>query len=202
MTELNATQHEHYPDEHHDVYSKTVFGFWLFLLSDFILFGVLFASYAVLANKTFGGPSAKDLFYGPSALIQAMLLLTAAFTTALGSSFAHLKKKGWTIGIFFITFILGIAFMVMEFSEFQRILSEGYSWKTSAFLSAYFSLIGIHGLHMLMAILWIIVLIIPICYHGVRDVSIKRLACLKLFWQFLNIIWIFIFSFVYLVGIK
>ncbi len=201
MSDSNSVVNEAYPDPHHDVYSKTLLGFWLYILTDLILCGVLFAAYAVLANNTFGGPTAKDLFYMPSALIETMLLLTSSFTIALASVFVHRKQKGWTIGLYTITFVLGIAFMVMVFSEFSRILAEGYSWETSGFLSGYFTLLGTIALHMLIALLWILVLVIPVCYHGVSDVSVKRLTCLKMFWQFVNIVWIFIFSFVYLIGV-
>lgn len=201
MTKPAAMSHEPYPDKHHDAYSRTVFGFWLYLLTDFVLFAVLFATYIVLQNSTFGGPSAKDLIDLPFTFIQSLVLLTSSFTIGLAGALAHRQNKKGTIIFFAITFLLGVAFLWMEFSRFSALISEGYTWKPSAFLSAFYTLIGTHALHMIFALLWVIVLIIPVCIYGVTPVSIKRLTCLRMFCQFLNVIWMFIFTFVYLAGV-
>lgn len=195
MSKPNTPTHESYPDTHHDPYSRTVFGFWLYLLTDFILFGALFAVYAVLRNSTFGGPSAKDLFQLSFLTIQTLVLLTSSFTAGLAGAAAHRKHKNHTILFFAITFLLGLIFMGMEMSELLRLVQGGNGWQRSAFLSAYFTIVGTHGIHMLFALLWVIVLIIPVLREGITLVSLRRLMCLKLFWQFLNIVWIFIFSF-------
>jgi cytochrome o ubiquinol oxidase subunit 3 len=190
----------HYPDAHHDLYSKTIFGFWVYLLTDFMLFAVLFATYAVLHNSTYGGPSARELFNLPFALVQTLLLLISSFICGLGGAAAHKKQKGWTIALFSIAFLFGLAFIGMEFADCSRLVSEGASWKRSAFLSAFFTLVGTHGLHILFGLLWMVLLIVPVCLEGVTPTSLRRLSCLRMFWQFLNVIWVFIFSFVYLMG--
>lgn len=202
MTHSNSSHHEAYPDGHHDVYSKTIFGFWVYLLTDFMLFATIFATYAVLYKSTYGGPSAKELFYIPFTLVQTLLLLFTSLTSGLGGIFAHRRGKNKTIVFFLITFLLGLAFMWMEYTEFSRLINSGNSWQRSAFLSAFFTLVGTHGLHMIFGLLWIIVLIVPVFKEGITAVSVKRLTCLRMFWQFLNIVWVFIFTIVYLLGVS
>jgi cytochrome o ubiquinol oxidase subunit 3 len=190
-----------FPDPYHDAYSRTVFGFWMYLLTDFILFGTLFATYAVLKDGTYGGPSARDLFNIPVTLVQTLVLLLSSYTVGLAGAFAHRKNKGCTILFFLLTAALGVIFACMEYSELARFISEGHTWKKSAFLSSYFTLIGTYGVHLLFAILWVVVLLPTVWIEGLSHVSIRRLTCLKMFWQFLNIIWFFIFCFIYLMGV-
>lgn len=197
---ISSIKFEDYPDTHHDVYSKTVFGFWLYLLTDFVLFGVFFACCAVFSKSTFGGPSPSDFFHLPYVLIQTLLLLTSSFTIGIGSVYAHLKNRKKTVYYFLATFILGIAFMVMQGHEFSSIIHKGYNWASNAYLSSYFTLLGMHFLHVLIGALWILVTLFPLYDKGLDEVAIKRLTCMKMFWQFVNIIWIFIFSFIYLIG--
>jgi cytochrome o ubiquinol oxidase subunit III len=201
MRDPVVPEHEIYPDTHHDVYSKTIFGFWVYLMTDFILFATFFATYAVLHKSTYGGPSSKELFHLPFATTQTLILLTSSFTIGLAGAFAHRKNKKWTVILFLITFLLGIAFMGMEFSEFNRLIEQGDSWRRSAYLSAFFTLVGTHSIHLLFAMLWVIVLLIPVWREGITSVSIRRLTCLRMFWQFLNIIWVFIFTIVYVLGV-
>ncbi|MCB1085209.1 MAG: cytochrome c oxidase subunit 3 [Chlamydiia bacterium] len=191
---------ETYPDTHHDPYSNTTFGFWLFLITDFMLFATIFAAYAVLHKSTFGGPSAKELLNIYDAFWQTLVLLAAGFTSGMAGAFVHRKNKMWALIFFGLTFVLGAIFMWIEFVDFHELISAGHSWKTNAFLSAFFSLVGTHGVHILFALLWTIVLIIPVFKQGITPVSLKRLTCLRMFWQFCYIIWIFIFSIVYLMG--
>jgi cytochrome o ubiquinol oxidase subunit III len=193
--------HETYPDPHHNPYSRTVFGFWLYLMSDFILFGALFAAYAVLRNATFGGPTGKELFQPTFTLVQTLILLTCSLTVGLAGASAHRKHKFWTIALFGLTFLLGTVFIGMELTEFSRLLNAGHGWDKSAFLSMYFTIIGTHAVHVMFGLLWILILLVPVWQEGISHVSIRRLTCLKMFWQFLNIIWIFIFSFVYLMEV-
>ncbi len=200
MRDLKVTPHESYPDTHHDVYSKTIFGFWVYLVTDFMLFATFFAVHAVLFDSTAGGPSGKQLFSLPFTFVQSFLLLTCSFTSGLGGVFAHRYQKNETIFCFLVTFILGLCFMGMEAMEFAQLIASGNSWTRSAFLSSFFNLVGMHGIHMVFALMWIIVLLIPVIRFGLNPVSIKRLTCLRMFWQFLNIVWIFIFSLVYLMG--
>ncbi len=199
MTEPHPA-HEIYPDKYHNTYSKTIFGFWLYLLSDFILFAVLFATYLVLVSSTFGGPAPHQLLSPSFAFVQSIILLTASFTVGMASAYAHRKQKNGTLLFFGITFILGAIFLGMELSEFVRLSQSGNGWNKSAFLSAFFSLIGIHGVHVIFALLWIPVLLFPVLREGITSPSIRRIACLKMFWQFLNLVWIFIFNAVYLAG--
>lgn len=197
-----VAEHEHFPDTHHDTYSRTIFGFWLYLITDFILFATLFASYLVLQRSTFGGPSIKDLAHFPFTLTETLILLTSSFTCGLAGAYAHRRDKKWTIVFFLITVLLGIVFLSMQIAEFVEYLSVGYSWKISAFLSAFFTLVGTHAAHIVFAILWTIVLLPSVFRDGITAPSLRRLVCLKMFWQFLNIIWVFIFTIVYLTGGK
>ncbi len=201
MKQPSTQAHESFPDTHHDSYSKTIFGFWVYLMSDFILFGTLFATYAVLSGSTFGGPSAKDLFSLPFNLVQTLVLLTCSFISGLAGAAAHRRDKKWTIALFGLTFVLGALFLGMMLTEFSGLIAGGHGWQKSAFLSAYFTLLGTHGVHVLFGLLWILVLLYPVWKEGIDPMSLRRLTCLRMFWQFLNIVWIFIFSFVYLMGV-
>ncbi len=192
--------HELYPDLHHGTYSKTVFGFWVYLLTDFMFFAVLFATYAVLRNSTYGGPSAADLFDLPCTLLQTLILLTSGLTSGVGGIFAHRGSKWGVITGFGLTFVLGMIFLSMEWVEFSHLLALGHSWKQSAFLSAFFTLVATHGLHVIFALLWIPIFLVPVWRHGVTPVAIRRLTCLRMFWQFIGVLWIFIFTIVYLMG--
>lgn len=193
-------KHESYPDAHHDTYSKTIFGFWIYLLTDFMTFGTLFAAYEVFRHSTFGGPGAKELFDLQHAFIQSVILLIAAGTAGIGGAYAHRRHKWATIIFFLLTFILGAVFFVMQYEEFHFLLANGHHWGNSAYLTAYFTLVGTHFLHVAIALLWVIVLLPPLFRFGVTPQSVKRLTCLRMFWQFVNFVWIFIFANVYLMG--
>jgi cytochrome o ubiquinol oxidase subunit III len=179
---------------------KTLFGFWIYLMTDCVLFTALFATYVVLQTGTFGGPSARDLFSLPYALVQTMILLVSSFASGLAMVGAHHRHRGRTLSWFGIAFLLGALFLVLELNEFHELAHAGNSWQRSGFLSSYFTLVGTHGLHVSLGLLWMIVLLVPVARHGLTPVSIRRLACLGLFWHFLDIIWIFIFTVVYLMG--
>lgn len=194
------TTQESFPDAHRDSYSRTIFGFWVWLLTDFILFATVFAAYIVLHNKTFGGPTARELFHLPSVLLQTTILLTCSFTTGMAGAYVHRKHKKGTLFWLFITFLLGLAFIGMEFAEFSRLHASGNGWDRNAFLSAYFTLVGTHGIHILFGLLWILIYALPLLKEDFSHVTIRRVTCLRMFWQFLAIIWVFIFSIVYLLG--
>jgi len=202
MNHPKHMHHEQYPDIFHGAYGRTIFGFWIYLMSDFILFGAFFATYMVLKDSTFGGPSARDLFHLPFSFVQTLVLLTSALTAGLGGASAHRKNKNLTLLYFGITFVLGLIFLWMQLDEFSNYVSAGNGWDKSAFLSGYFTLVGTHTLHIVFGLLWMIVLMVPVCLEGISHVSIRRLTCMRMFWQFLNIVWIFIFSFVYLLGAR
>ncbi len=193
--------HEKVPDVYQDVHHKTVFGFWVYLMTDCMLFGCLFATYLVLHHNTFGGPSSKELFNLPFVLAETMLLLTSSFTSGIAMlPRFHYNKKA-LLGWFAVTFLLGASFVAMEVTEFTHLASEGNGWTRSGFLTGFFTLVGTHGLHVSLGLLWMIVLLVPVWRHGINPVSFKRLTCLRLFWHFLDVVWIFIFTVVYLTGV-
>ncbi len=185
---------------HVDANDKTYFGFWVYLLTDFVMFATLFATYVVLQYGTSGGPSGRELFHLNATLVQTVLLLLASFTAGLATSEMHQGNARKTIVLFCITFLLGIGFMIMEGMECQRLVASGASWHKSAYLSAFFTLIATHGVHMVFALLFVPVFLIPVCFQGLTSTSIRRLTCLRMFWQFLNVVWVFIFTIVYLMG--
>lgn len=187
--------------EDHDVYSRTLLGFWFYLMSDCVLFATLFVTYAVLHNNTYGGPTSVEIFNLPYVLIETLILLTSSFTCGIGVLFARRYEQNKALILLGITFLLGLAFLVLEVHEFKLLVQEGNSWQRSAFLSAYFTLVGTHGLHVTAGLLWITVLMAQILFSGLTVVSFRRLMCLSLFWHFLDVIWIFIFTLVYLIGV-
>ena len=191
-----------YPETNHQgTYSKTIFGFWLYILTDFMLFATIFATYAVLKGNTFGGPTQQDLFDFEYTTIQTFIFLFSTFTIGIGNVYAHQKKWKGTILFYLVSFILGLTFLLLELHELSRFTLAGSGLSQNAFASSFFSLIGIFLLHLILGLLWVIILIIPVLKKRVSDTSILRLTCLKMFWQFLNVIWVFIYTIVYLLGI-
>lgn len=180
--------------------SKTIFGFWLYLMTDCVLFASLFATYAVLHTNTFGGPSGRQLFSLPYALLETLVLLTSSFTCGLGVLAAQRRRKYQVLSWFSITFLLGASFLALELTEFSHLLHDGNSWRRSGFLSSYFTLVGTHGLHITIGLLWILVMMLYVSRHGFGGSVVKKLTLLSLFWHFLDVIWIFIFTIVYLLG--
>ncbi len=180
--------------------SKTLLGFWVYLMTDCLLFASLFATYAVLHNNTFGGPGAKDLFSLPFVLGETLILLTSSFTIGLGILAAHKQNKKQVLTWLGITFLLGAAFLSMELTEFSRLVAEGNNWQRSGFLSAFFTLVGTHGLHIATGLLWTLVLMAQAWRMGLVRTTVRRLMLLSLFWHFLDVIWILIFSIVYMMG--
>lgn len=190
-----------FPDPHQDTFSKTIFGFWVYLMSDCILFSALFATYAVLHHSTFGGPSSKDLFSLSTALTETLVLLLSSLTCGLAVLAALKNKKGSILGWIGITFILGLTFIVLELTEFREFVQQGHSWQQSAFLSSFFTLVGTHGFHVSVGLLWMIVLVPQLIFNGVTTNTFRRLVCFNMFWHFLDLVWVFIFTFVYLMGV-
>lgn len=180
---------------------KTVFGFWLYLMTDLLMFGALFASFAVFRGNTFGGPTGKELFNLPNALAETLILLTSSFTCGLGMLAVYQNNKKLVLTWFGITFILGLSFLGLELTEFGRMISEGNSWQRSAFLSAFFTLVGTHGLHISVGLFWMIISWIKVYSKGLTPNLARKLTLLSLFWHFLDIVWIFIFTIVYLMGV-
>lgn len=188
------------PAEQKAVDSKTEFGFWTYLMTDSLIFATLFATYAVLHTHVAGGADAKELFSLPFVLVETLILLTSSFTCGLAMLAVHKKNKTKAIAWLTVTFVLGLAFLSMEITEFTHLVQEGSSWRESAFLSSYFTLVGTHGLHILVGLLWIMVMIGQVMYKGLVPSTVRRLTLLSVFWHFLDVVWIFIFTFVYLMG--
>jgi cytochrome o ubiquinol oxidase subunit 3 len=182
------------------VEERVTFGFWVYLMSDCVLFASLFATYAVLHTATFGGPGASELFSLPFVLIETMLLLTSSFTCGLALLAAHARKKNLVLVALAATLLLGAGFLALEFSEFSNLIAEGNGPRADAFLSSFFTLVGTHGLHVAIGSLWMLAVMAHIAKNGLVAGSSRKLACLALFWHFLDVIWIFIFTFVYLFG--
>lgn len=182
------------------VHERKTLGFWVYLMTDCVLFASLFATFAVLRGNTFGGPSGADLFDLNFVLIETMILLVSSFTVGLAVLGASRGYKKQTLVWLAITFALGIAFLAMELTEFAHLVNEGYGWQRSAFLSSFFTLVATHGLHITVGLLWMIVVTVRLWKFKFKQTDIRRLSLLGLFWHFLDIIWIFIFSIVYLIG--
>ena len=183
-----------------DINDKTIFGFWVYLMTDCVLFASLFATYAVMRSSTFGGPTGADIFKLPSVLLETMFLLTSSFTCGLAILAAERNKKGQVMAWFTSTFLLGAAFLTIELSEFHKLVQDGHSWRVSGFLSSFFTLVGTHGLHITIGLLWLAVLLIHVYKRGLPPSLVKKLKLFSMFWHFLDIIWIFIFTIVYLMG--
>lgn len=185
---------------HHEDMSKSQLGFWLYIMTDCILFSVLFATYLVLKNNTNGGPGSDDLFSLPYVLAETFLLLTSSFTSGIALLAAHRNNVKQVLIWLGVTATLGASFVAMELVEFAKLAHEGHSWTSSAFMSGYFTLVGTHGLHVTVGLLWMIILFFIVLKKGLVSTSVKRLTLFSLFWHFLDIVWIFIFSVVYMIG--
>jgi len=187
--------------ERQEVANRKTLGFWIYLMTDVVLFSSLFATFAVLRNAVASGPSGQDLFSMPFVLGETLVLLTSTFTIGMA---VVLAKRGFKIAALFnllLTFGLGVAFLVMELTEFTEFVHEGASWQTSAFLSSFFALVATHGLHVAFGLLWMLGLGIKMIRRWGKETDLGRLALLGTFWHFLDIIWIFIFTFVYMIGV-
>ncbi len=179
---------------------KSLFGFWVYIMTDCVLFASLFATYAVLHNNTFDGPSAHQLFSMPYALSETLILLTSSFTCGLGVLATRRRQKRQVLGWFIVTFLLGMAFLALELTEFRHLVLEGDSWRRSGFLSAFFTLVSTHGLHIASGLIWTVVLLVQVARRGLKRSVVRRLTMFSLFWHFLDVVWIFIFTVVYLMA--
>lgn len=180
---------------------RTHFGFWLYLMTDCVLFATLFATYAVLHNNTNGGPAASDLFSLPYVLVQTLILLTSSLTAGLATLAAARQKIRQLLAWLVVTGLLGASFLALELHEFRHLVQEGHGWQQSAFLSSYFSLVGTHGLHIAAGLVWLVVLVAMLSKRGLTAGLSRKVGLFGAFWHFLDIVWIFIFTFVYLLGV-
>lgn len=177
------------------------YGFWIFLISDIIMFSAFFATYAVLTDATAGGPSGRDLFDTGTVALETACLLTSTLFCGLAGLGAHARKDALFYGAMAVTFVLGAAFLALEIHEFAGMIAQGNGPSRSAFLSAFFALIGCHGLHVTAGLLWLLTMMAQVRAKGYRDDILRRMLCFGLFWHTLDIIWVALFSLVYLVGV-
>jgi len=193
----DAHGHDH---AHHDTSANTVYGFWIYLMSDCIIFACLFAAFAVLRGEVAGGPSGKELFELNYVLGETFLLLFSSITYGMAMVSLQNRNQSRVMMWLGVTFLLGLGFMVMEINEFHHLIAEGAGPNRSAFLSSFFTLVGTHGLHVASGMLWMIVLMWQLSTKGITTATTKRLTCLSLFWHFLDVVWIGVFTVVYLMG--
>ena len=178
----------------------TGYGFWIFILSDMIMFAAFFATYAVLHDQTAGGPSGHELFNLRSVAAETALLLASSFTCGLAGIAAGERNKTWFQIAMAVTCVLGLGFLAIEASEFAGLVARGAGPTHSAFLSAFFTLVGCHGLHVSAGILWLLTMMAQVFAKGFRSDILRRILCFALFWHALDIIWIAVFTIVYLLG--
>jgi cytochrome o ubiquinol oxidase subunit 3 len=177
------------------------YGFWIFLLSDIIMFSAFFATYAVLVGQTAGGPSGAELFDLRNTGIETACLLLSSFTCGLASIGAQTNRRFWFYGAMTMTFILGAVFIALEVQEFAGLIARGAGPTRSAFLSAFFTLVGCHGLHVTAGLLWLLTMMAQVFAKGYRADILRRMLCFSLFWHALDIIWVALFTTVYLMGV-
>src|SRR5215467_13068741 len=184
--------------------SKTVvvaYGFWLFLLSDIVLFSCLFAAHAVLQTATAGGPSGRELFNWWSIVAQTACLLASSFTCGLSAVATEARSQPWTQLGLLVTGLLGLAFLMLEARDFAGMVMQGAGPQRSAFLSSLFAVVGLHGLHVTAGLLWLGTMMAQVFVKGFRADILRRLVCFNLFWHALDIIWVALFTVVYLIGL-
>jgi cytochrome o ubiquinol oxidase subunit 3 len=177
------------------------YGFWIFLLSDIVMFSALFAAYAVLVRSTAGGPTGAELFNQASAALETACLLASSYTCGLMSLAASSRRRVGTYLGAVVTFALGAAFLALEIREFADMIAHGATPQRSAFLSAFFTLVGCHGLHVAVGLIWLTVMMAQVAIKGFRASVQRRLLCFSLFWHALDIIWVGLFTVVYLMGV-
>lgn len=198
---LHATQHPAAHADDAELTEKTIFGFWLYLMSDVVLFATLFAVFAVVGRSYAGGPSGHELFDLPYVLVETAVLLASSVAFGFVTLAAQDNRKDATLRWMAVTFLIGAIFIVMEVYEFHHLIEEGAGPDRSAFLSAYFTLVGTHGLHVFSGLIWMIITGLQLAFQGLTATVQRRLGLLGLFWHFLDVIWIVVFTEVYLIGV-
>lgn len=196
---LTARYYDLNEHDHPEGYS-TALGFWIYLMSDLLLFAMLFATFAVLGGNYAAGPGPKDLFELPLVAVNTTMLLLSSITYGFAMLAMQNGRVGQTQGWLAITALFGMAFVGIELSEFHHMIAEGAGPQRSAFLSSFFALVGTHGTHVSFGIVWIATMLVQLAKHGLTEANKRRLMCLSLFWHFLDVVWIGVFTFVYLVG--
>ena len=189
-----------YDSGRHHPENATLLGFWLYLMGDCLVFACLFAAYGVLGRNYAGGPSGADLFKLPLVAVNTSLLLLSSITYGFVVIKMQRKRQGATLAWLALTGLLGAGFVGIELHEFANLIHEGNGPQRSAFLSSFFTLVGTHGLHVTFGIVWLLTLMVQVARHGLIAANRRRLMCLSMFWHFLDVIWIGVFTFVYLMG--
>ena len=177
------------------------FGFWVYLMTDMVLFAALFVAFAVMSHSYAGGPTGRSLFNLPGVFAETMLLLFSSATCGLVVLAMYNGRKGLVLATLAITFMLGIGFISMEVREFHTMIIDGNGPWRSAFLSAFFTLVGTHGTHVAFGLIWMLVMMVQVFIKGLTTPVQSRLLCLSMFWHFLDIVWIGVFTVVYLMGV-
>lgn len=188
-------QGEHHPEQ------STLIGFWMYLMSDCLIFAVLFATYAVLGRSYAAGPSGADLFDLPLVAVNTGLLLLSSITYGMAMIAMQHGKKKQLLAWLAVTGLFGLGFLAIELFEFSHLIHEGAGPQRSAFLSAFFTLVGTHGLHVTFGTIWLLTLMVQVSKLGLTRENKRRLVCLSMFWHFLDVVWIGVFTFVYLMGV-
>jgi cytochrome o ubiquinol oxidase subunit 3 len=178
------------------------YGFWIFLLSDIVMFACFFAAFAVQSGATAGGPRISQLVDIPRVAMETGVLLLSSYTCGLSFAATNARNKLWTLGFLLLTGLLGLAFVGMELMEFVSLANQGIVPQRSGALTAFFGLVGLHGLHVTLAGLWLLTMMAQVQVKGFRKEIIHRLICFNLFWHALDIVWIGVFTIVYLMGTR
>jgi len=187
--------------QHHDEFESKAFGFWIYLMTDLVLFASLFATFAVMSQSYAGGPGGKELFDLPDVFAETLFLLFSSATYGLVMLAMHSGKKQQVLVWLLVTFLLGTGFIGMEITEFHHLIMDGNGPSRSGFLSAFFTLVGTHGTHVTFGLIWMLVMMVQVSTKGLTARVQSRLLCLSMFWHFLDIVWIGVFSIVYLLGV-
>lgn len=195
-----TTETLHHDHHHDDASSKVIFGFWTYIMTDFIMFAAMFATYIVLRDATYGGLTIAQIVNLPFNLVQTIAMLSIGLLYGLGYASAHHACKKGLIAMLLLSFGLGLVFLCFQHCEYSRIFALGFDWKSSGFLAAYFTLTALVGLHVIAALLWSLVLLVQVFMQGLSNTMMTRFTCLGLFWSFITIVWLLVFTIVYLMG--
>ncbi|KTF67255.1 cytochrome o ubiquinol oxidase subunit III [Sphingomonas sp. HT-1] len=188
-------------EHHHEEGGSTLLGFWMYLMSDCLIFAMLFAAWGVYGSSYAGGPTPQELFKLPLVAVNTAMLLFSSITYGFAMIAVQEKRQGAMQAWLALTAVFGAAFLAIELYEFSELIHEGAGPQRSAFLSSFFTLVGTHGLHVTFGLIWLFTLMVQVARKGLVPANVRRLQCLSLFWHFLDVIWIGVFTFVYLLGV-
>jgi len=186
---------------HHESGSSTMLGFWLYIMSDCLIFAMLFASWGVYGRSFAGGPTSHELFDLKLVAVNTALLLFSSITYGFAMIAAHEQRKSAALRWLLVTLLFGLGFLGIELFEFSELIHEGAGPGRSAFLSSFFALVGTHGLHVFSGSIWLVTLMVQVARKGLIPANVRRLECLSLFWHFLDVVWIGVFTIIYLLGV-